>query len=71
MSKQYHYVIVYDEDKSEYRIDWDTTVVMLEENQGTVFDKDTQEWELGFGNETYETVYDKLNKLLEIEVIDV
>jgi hypothetical protein len=71
MSKQYHYVIVYDEDKNAFSIDWDTTGAILEENQGTVFDKDTQEWELGFENETYETVYDKLNKLLEIEVIDV
>jgi hypothetical protein len=67
MYKQYHYVIVYDEGKNEYSIDWDTTAVMLEENQGTVFDKDTQEWELGFGNETYETVYNKLNKLLKIQ----
>tara|TARA_R110000823_G_scaffold74029_2_gene170024 strand:- start:44 stop:253 length:210 start_codon:yes stop_codon:yes gene_type:complete len=67
MSKQYHYVIVYDEDNNAFSIDWDTTGVILEENQGTVFDKDTQEWELGFENETYETVYDKLNKLLEIQ----
>ena len=65
MNKQYHYIVAYDEDSNAFSIDWDTTSVMLEENSGTIFDKTNHEWEMGFGNQTYEMVSDKLNNLLK------
>lgn len=44
MAKQYHYVVMFDEDTSEWSIEWDTTDIMLEQVEGTIFDKDTTEW---------------------------
>ena len=44
MAKQFHYVVMFDEDTNEFSIEWDTTDVMLEQVEGTVFDKDTTEW---------------------------
>ena len=44
MRKQYHYILAV-EDSGEVSIDWDTTQVMLEEQDGAIFDPDTQEWE--------------------------
>lgn len=65
MSKQYHYVVMYDNESNSFSIEWDTTQIMLEENQGTIFDTDTQEWEAGFGNEAYEEIANKLAKVWE------
>ena len=44
MAKQYHYVVMFDEETGEWSIEWDTTDIMLEQVEGTVFDKDTTEW---------------------------
>lgn len=44
MSKQYHYVVMFDEDTKEWTIEWDTTDIMLEQVEGTIFDKTTTEW---------------------------
>lgn len=65
MAKQYHYVVMYDNESNSFSIEWDTTQIMLEENQGTIFDTDTQEWEAGFSNDTYEEIAGKLAKVWE------
>lgn len=44
MSKQYHYVVMFDEDTKEWSIEWDTTDIMLEQVEGTIFDTKTTEW---------------------------
>lgn len=67
MSKQYHFVLMVDADTNELSIDWDTTQIVLEEDRGTVFDTDTQEWDLGFSDQNYENVANKLaDKFREI-----
>lgn len=44
MAKQFHYVVMFDESNGEWSIEWDTTDIMLEQVEGTVFDRDTTEW---------------------------
>lgn len=44
MAKQYHYVVMFDESNGKWSIEWDTTDIMLEQVEGTVFDRDTTEW---------------------------
>ena len=69
MAKQYHFVVMISSDTGELRIDWDTTQGMLEEDRGTIFDTDTQEWEVGFGDFNYGRVADKLtDKLKEMRL---
>lgn len=65
MSKQYHYVVMYDNESNSFSIEWDTTQIMLEENQGTIFDTDTQEWEAGYDDEMYDEIANKLAKVWE------
>jgi len=68
MRKQYHYIVAV-EDSGEVSIDWDTTQVMLEEQDGAIFDPDTQEWESAFKNAKYEAIAEKLSaSLRELKV---
>lgn len=64
MSKQYHYVVVYDENTNSFSIEWDTTQMLLEEDSGTVWDTDTQEWSGGFADDLYNVLSDRLSKIL-------
>jgi len=57
MSKQYHYVVMFDEDTKEWSIEWDTTDVMLEQVENTVFHKDTTEWTMSSVDEDTEQDY--------------
>ena len=41
---QYHWIVVYDQDTHKFSIDWDSTQIILNEDMGVVFDKETQEW---------------------------
>ena len=67
--KQYHFIVMIDS-KGNVSIDADTTKVMLEERNGTVFDPDTEEWELGFGNPDYLAIGDRLSEVLyDLQVI--
>ena len=69
MAKQYHFVLVVDADTNELSIDWDTTQIVLEEDRGTIFDTNTQEWEVGFGEKDYELVADKVaDKLKKVRI---
>jgi hypothetical protein len=70
MRKQYHYILAV-EDSGEVSIDWDTTQVMLEEQDGAIFDPDTQEWESAFKNPKYEAIAEKLSRLLSYLQISV
>ena len=70
MRKQYHYIVAV-EDSGEVSIDWDTTQVMLEEQDGAIFDPDTQEWESAFKNPKYEAIAEKLSASLRDMEISV
>jgi hypothetical protein len=45
MSKQYHWVVVYDEDWGAFMVDIETTLANFIEDQGVVYDKSTGKWE--------------------------
>ena len=45
MSKQYHWVVVYDEDWGAFMVDVETTMAKLSEEQGVVYNKDSGRWE--------------------------
>ena len=64
MAKQYHYVVMFDEDTKEWSIEWDTTDIMLEQVEGTVFDKDTTEWTMSNVDETTEQDYRDTSDIL-------
>ena len=69
MAKQYHFVLMFDDETKELSIDWDTTQIALEEDRGTIFDTDTQDWELGFDEADYEAIADKVaKKLMEVQL---
>jgi len=70
MRKQYHYIVMV-EDSGEVSIEWDTTQVMLEEQDGAIFDPDTQEWESAFKNPKYEAIAEKLSASLRDMEISV
>lgn len=57
MAKQYHYVVMFDEERKEWSIEWDTTDVMLEQVEGTVFDTETTEWTTSSDTEDIEQGY--------------
>ena len=57
MAKQFHYVVMFDTETKEWGIEWDTTDVMLEQNQGTIFDTKTSEWETCGTDEVLEEDY--------------
>lgn len=45
MTKQYHYVVMFDEESGRFEIDWDSTLERLEEDRGTIWDTVTHDWE--------------------------
>jgi hypothetical protein len=65
MTKQHHYVVVFDEKTNRFSIEWDTTQLMLEESNGTVFDTEEQAWQSGFGDDYYNVLSDRLAKILD------
>ena len=64
MAKQYHYVVMFDEDTKEWSIEWDTTDIMLEQVEGTIFDKDTTEWTTCQEDENTENAYRETSDVL-------
>jgi hypothetical protein len=65
MAKFYHYVVSYDTENKEFAVDWDTTLVLLEENQGTIWNGDSQEWEsMDTHRADYEDMSYRLGKLI-------
>ena len=64
MAKQYHYVVMFDTETNEWSIEWDTTDIMLEQVEGTIFDKDTTEWTLSSVDEDTEQDYRDTSDIL-------
>ena len=64
MAKQFHYVVMFDEGTGEWSIEWDTTDIMLEQVEGTVFDKDTTEWTMSNVDEDTEQNYRDTSDIL-------
>ena len=64
MAKQYHYVVMFDEDTKEWSIEWDTTDIMLEQVEGTIFDKDKAEWTTCQEDENTENDYRDTSDIL-------
>ena len=64
MAKQFHYVVMFDEETGEWSIEWDTTDIMLEQVEGTVFDKDTTEWTMSNVDEDTEQNYRDTSDIL-------
>ena len=64
MAKQYHYVVMFDTETNEWSIEWDTTDIMLEQVEGTVFDKDTTEWTISSVDEDTEQDYRDTSDIL-------
>ena len=70
MAKQYHYVVMFDEEKKEWSIEWDTTDIMLEQVEGTIFDKDTTEWTMSNADESTEESYRDNSDILAFLLAD-
>lgn len=70
MAKQYHYVVMFDEEKKEWSIEWDTTDIMLEQVEGTIFDKDTTEWTMSSADESTEESYRDNSDILAFLLAD-
>lgn len=68
MSKQYHWVVVYDEDWGAFMVDAETTSVMLEEDRGTVYDKTTGRWEFAEEGSEEEAEYQRLEEILAYQM---
>ena len=64
MAKQYHYVVVFDDYSNEFSIEWDTTQLMMEEVDGTIYNQTEGEWQSGFGDDEYNVLSDRLAKIL-------
>lgn len=61
MAKQYHFVVMFDEDTESFTIDWDTADAKFREL--LVFNKDTDDWETAGANDEDTSNYDKLDEL--------
>jgi hypothetical protein len=62
MSKQYHFVVVYDTDTKEWSVEPD---VSMNFDSGDVWDNDTQEWEFNTcENDEQIAVTDAISKIM-------
>lgn len=69
MSKQYHYVVMYDDRTNKFSIEWDTTQLLLEDDNGTVFDTENMNWISSYDEdvkEDYENIADSLTGILAV-----
>lgn len=57
MSKQHHFVVMFDEENQEFSMDWETTATKFDD--GNVWNSETQEWESASIADEDETNYDK------------
>jgi hypothetical protein len=64
MSYQHHWVVVYDEDWGAFMVDAETTNVMLEEGDGTIYNKTTGRWEFVEEGSELEAEYRRLEEIL-------
>lgn len=64
MSYQHHWVVVYDEDWGAFMVDAETTNVMLEEGDGTIYNKTTGRWEFAEEGSEELAEYQRLEEIL-------
>ena len=64
MSYQHHWVVVYDEDWGAFMVDAETTNVMLEEGDGTIYNKTTGHWEFAEEGSEELSEYQRLEEIL-------
>ena len=64
MSKQYHWVVVYDEDWGAFMVDIETTMAKLSEEQGVVYNKDSGKWEFMEEGSELQLEYLRLEEIL-------
>ena len=64
MSYQHHWVVVYDEDWGAFMVDAETTSVMLEEGDGTIYNKTTGHWEFAEEGSEELAEYQRLEEIL-------
>ena len=54
MSKQHHYVVFYDTETKKWNIDFD---ISLNGDRGSIWNKNTQEWESTIGQEKADDIF--------------
>ena len=68
MSKQYHWVVVYDEDWGAFMVDVETTMAKLSEEQGVVYNKDSGKWEFMEEGSELQLEYLRLEEILAYQL---
>ena len=68
MSYQHHWVVVYDEDWGAFMVDAETTNVMLEEGDGTIYNKTTGHWEFAEEGSEELAEYQRLEEILAYQL---
>ena len=63
MSKQYHYVVVYNSETRNWGVEYDMTD-MLNDRQQTVYDPETEKWSDADGDEQHEDLGTNLGAIL-------
>jgi len=59
MTRQYHFMIMFDEETKQWDFDIDNEEVAF--NNGTIYNKETEEWEFGYeGDGKFVGIEDKL-----------
>jgi len=61
MSRQYHYVVLFDEELKTWEIDFD---VSINYDEGNVWDTKTQEWTYVESSEVEDTIIQELSEKL-------
>ena len=68
MSKQYHWVVVYDEDWGAFMVDAETTNTLLEGMDRTMYNKTSGRWEFPEEGSVEEADYQRLEEILAYEL---
>lgn len=68
MSKQYHWVVVYDENWGCFMVDAETTLMNLSEHPGVVYDNDSGRWEFMEEGSELEAEYYRLEEILAYQL---
>lgn len=64
MSREYHWVVVYDEDWGAFMVDVETTVLNLKDHPGVVYNKTIGKWEFLEEGSDLEKEYLRLEEIL-------
>ena len=64
MSKQYHWVVVYDEDWGAFMVDVESTEMKLDETDGVIYNKTIGHWEPMDEGSEEEAEYMRLEEIL-------